>query len=347
MIHGGDIYEKNIRLDFSVNLNPLGCPESVEKAVSESIRSVNLYPDIRYTALRQTIAGYENNRYSEKENPVKKDMIIPGSGASEIIMATAHAYAGKKVLVKLPVFAGYERAFENAGCNVSYSDPDDESDFISQITSENYDLIVIGSPANPTGRVLSPDHMKEIVSACKKAGSTLLSDEVFMGFVTDRKKCTFANFICEDISLIIIRSFTKLYCCPGLRLGYAVCSNAGLADLINAGLPEWNISGPAEKAMTALCGEGGFADKSTEYVANEREYMWQEMSQMGLDVTPSDANFIFFRSGAALYDKLLEKGILIRDCSSYKGIGGRGTFRIGIRKHSENDELLSALKELL
>ena len=353
--HGGDIYDKNIRLDLSVSLNPLGCPESVGKAVSGSIGLLHLYPDIRYSALKEAIAGYENRMYAGNESPVRKEMIVPGSGASELISAAAHEFSGKNVLIKLPVFSGYERAFENAGCKVSFvqpgvgSDhlPDDGSGLISRITSGGFDLVVIGSPANPTGQVINEDLMKDIVKACSKVRSVLLCDEAFMGFVKEKKKYTLAGHLPGNGHMIIIRSFTKLYSCPGLRLGYAVCSEPDLADRITAHLPEWNISMPAEKAMTALCAETDFADKSTEYVSKEREYMMSEMSKLGLNVMHSDANFIFFRSDEKLYDRLLEKGILIRDCRDYKGLGGEGAFRIGIRDRLENDELLSALKEIL
>lgn len=400
--HGGEIYDKNIRLDFSVSLNPLGCPESVKKALGECCPELNLYPDINYNDLRRALALYENTRYHkssciskasqhteiENANEVRcmealqesyEDTIIPLSGASEGITAVAGMFSGKKVLLRLPIFGGYERAFANAKCDIYYSYPntlilDDALDkiadtssiekfsvddyhrgnelLIKQIEEIKPDLMVIGSPSNPLGQLIDPGDLKSIVNACKEAGTTLLCDEAFMGFVQGRKEYSLIRFFLEYSRLIIIRSFTKLYSCPGLRLGYAVTSDPLLAESIREHLPEWNISLPAEKAMLALCEEGDFADKIAEYVAVERKRMLKEMSDMqksGESIFPfvSDANYIFFKSKEYIYEKLLENGILIRNCDNYRGINGKGFYRIGLKTREENDELLDEMKKLM
>ncbi len=341
--HGGEIYDKNVRLDYSVSLNPLGCPESAGAAIAESVSACERYPDIRYAALRRKISVYENERYGDGTDRINEDMIVPGSGASELIMAVARAYAGAKVLLGLPAFAGYERAFESAGCVVEYFRTDDA--FTERIRDDAPDLVVIGSPANPTGQIIKPEDAEGIVKACMDSDSFLLADEAFMGFVLSRKNATFVRFFGSGLHAVVIRSFTKLYSCPGLRAGYAVCSDSETADKISSHLPEWNISAPAEMAMIALCGEGDHADKSTAYVADERSRLVSKMTEMGMDVYPSDANYIFFRSREDLYERLLDKGILIRRCDDHKGIEGTGNYRIGIKTREEDDELLAALEE--
>lgn len=98
-IHGGNIYDKEVSLDFSVNINPLGMPDGVQEAILNDINGYETYPDIRYTELREAVAGKER---------VQADRILCGNGASELIMAVVRAVRPYKCAVAAPSFSGYE-----------------------------------------------------------------------------------------------------------------------------------------------------------------------------------------------------------------------------------------------
>ena len=110
-IHGGNIYDKEVSLDFSVNINPLGMPDGVQEAILNDISGYETYPDIRYTALREAVAGKER---------VQAERILCGNGASELIMAVVRAVRPDKCAVAAPSFSGYERAVSAYGAGIQY-----------------------------------------------------------------------------------------------------------------------------------------------------------------------------------------------------------------------------------
>lgn len=119
-IHGGNIYDKEVSLDFSVNINPLGMPDGVQDAILNNMSGYETYPDIRYTALREAVAGKER---------VQADRILCGNGASELIMAVVRAVRPYKCAVAAPSFSGYERAVSAYGAETEYYKLDEKNGF--------------------------------------------------------------------------------------------------------------------------------------------------------------------------------------------------------------------------
>ena len=174
----------------------------------------------------------------------------------------------------------------------------------------------------------------------------------------------------EALPAVVLRAFTKTFAIPGVRLGYAVCS-APTAERIQRELPEWNLSVFAQYAGTAALeaaaggnvmrgtaaggtpapetsagGTSGYLTASVEMVAREREYLMAELESLGFRVFPSDANYILFQSrDRELHQKLLDKGILIRDCRDYHGLTA-GFYRTAVRTHRENTALLRCLRNI-
>ncbi len=165
-------------------------------------------------------------------------------------------------------------------------------------------------------------------------------------------------FVPGHPALFVLRAFTKIHAMPGLRLGYALCSDAALLERIELARQPWSVSGVAQAAGLAGLGEKHRGQQARDYVAAERERLQRGLGRLGIAYVPSDANYILFHSpgpagekmagqapGADLFSLLLERGICIRDCQNFEGLSA-GYYRIAVRKQEENDRLLQALGEI-
>ena len=146
-------------------------------------------------------------------------------------------------------------------------------------------------------------------------------------------------------NLIVVRAFTKIYAIPGVRLGYLYCEEGELLHAIEQQLPEWNLSTFAQAAGSACVEEKTFVKESKQYVKIEREFLEQRLEKLGLQVLPSDANFLLIQSKIPWYERLLKRGILIRDCSNFRGLK-KGYYRIAVKTREENERLLKEMEEI-
>ena len=362
-LHGGDIYNKNIRLDFSVNVNPYGMPEAVREALRDAVSKAENYPEYSYLSLRHVICHYEQavcsadgtgNQDGKPSNAkhmgLRETQIVVGNGASELIMALAHALTGEKVLLQQPNFSGYERAFSTCGCQIEVAGSQEDFSLSDSICRQIADIkpraVALCSPGNPTGAVIGYALLKEIADACRDAGALLLIDECFLGFAAEADKRSAATLFGSGADIAVLRAFTKLYAMPGVRLGYLVCSKEETAEQIASHLPEWNISAAAEAAGRAALLQKDYARETTKKIRRDRAVTADGLQKLGMRVINGEANFILFHSERELYAPLLEKGILIRDCSNFAEMEDGGWYRIAVRKPEENAELLDAIREI-
>ena len=147
-------------------------------------------------------------------------------------------------------------------------------------------------------------------------------------------------------NLYILRAFTKTFAIPGVRLGYLVSANSEGMKAIRKNLPEWNVSSIAEACGVAaiLCAmETDYLDDSRAYIVEEREYLRSELEDIGIKVHPSVTTFLLVEGHQPLAEILREKGILIRECANFEGLGD-DFYRIAVRKHDDNEELIRCLK---
>lgn len=358
--HGGDIYTNEYRLDFSVNINPFGMEETVRKAAEDSMCMVTAYPDPRCRKLREAVA--------EKLHVMPEDLIF-GNGAAEIIFEMVLAEKPKRAIVITPGFAEYEQALKTVDCEIIYYDRKEEENFSlnehflsflngkmnrnpdrtqeqPQNGNSGIDLVFLCSPDNPTGSVIPSELMKQIIAVCEENGIRLVLDESFIEFVEDRKRDSMISRVQDHTSLFILRSFTKMYGMPGLRLGYGVCRDKELINRMEEMRQPWSVSIPAQAAGIEACKLTGWAESVRDYVKEQRLWMEKQLEELGCRVYPSDANYILFYTEYELMEPLKRKGILIRDCSNYRGLS-RGFYRIAVKREEENRDLLTVLRTIL
>lgn len=339
-MHGGDIYRNRVNIDFSINSNPFGMPESVKNALQESIVNCGSYPDIRNEKLLAAIAA---------KNGVNKEHILCGNGASELFMAIVHGLLPKKIMIPVPSFFGYEYAAAASDSEILFYEMKEEEGFnlnreFLAFLKRGIDILFLANPNNPTGNLIAPAFLEAVLKVCKKLDIIVVLDECFLEFVEGEGELSLKLSINKWPNLIVVRSFTKIFAIPGVRLGYLLCAEEVLLQKIKRQLPEWNLSSFAQAAGVNACGEKDYIAYTAAFVKREREYMTGKLQQMGIKVFPSEADYLLFYSEYPLYEKLLERGILIRDCSNFRGLG-KGFYRAAVRTAEENRCLLKEIEK--
>lgn len=339
VLHGGDIYRNHVKTDFSVNVNPLGIPEAVKAALYEAVDNCTRYPDISAEKLKEAVSEMLT---------VPKGYLLFGNGASELFMAIIHGIKPKKTVIPVPSFYGYEYAAETADGEILYYETKEKNDFCLQedflsVLTEDVDILFLANPNNPTGSLMSREELRNVLSHCRDKGVYVVLDECFIEFCGKERSMlqeieTFSN-------LILVRAFTKIFSIPGVRLGYFVCSNPLLLGKIGRQLPEWNVSRFAQAAGYECAMQTAFVEKTVTFIRKERRFLEDGLKQAGFRVFPGKANFLLIYCEQPLYDRLLEKGILIRDCENFRGLS-KGFYRIAVKDRKENEDLLKAIGEI-
>ena len=338
-LHGGDIYRNQVDLDVSVNVNPLGMPERVKDALFQAVEHSVQYPDLQAEELRKKVSAWLQ---------ISEEGLLFGNGASELFLAIVHAVTPRKILIPVPSFSGYEYAAKVEKTQVEVYETRKENgftlqeDFLGQLT-EDVGLVFLCNPNNPTGACLDETLLRPILVQCEKQQIVVVLDECFLEFVEGGHSMIYEMKICSN--LIVVRAFTKICSIPGVRLGYAYCENALLREKIRKQLPEWNISTFAQAAGVACVEEQAFFEETKYVVKKEREFLERGLLEQGYQVFPGEANFLLLESEKPLYEMLLKKGILIRDCANFRGLK-KGYYRIAVKTRKENERFLQTLKEL-
>lgn len=338
-IHGGDIYRNQVKIDFSVNSNPLGMPEAVKAALYEAVENCSHYPDQSEEQLKQAVGRMLH---------VPREQLLFGNGASELFMAVIHALRPRKTVIPVPAFYGYEYAAGAAEGEILYygtkngNDFGLQEDFITML-KEDVDLLFLANPNNPTGKLISREELRNILWRCREKEITVILDECFIEFCN--QEASMLQEIEAFPNLLLVRAFTKIFAIPGVRLGYLVCSNQLLLEKVGRQLPEWNISVFAQAAGYACAAQTVFIEETAAYIEKERQFLECGLKRAGCRVFSGKANFLLVYSELPLYDWLLEKGILIRDCENFRGLS-KGFYRIAVKERKENEFLLKAIGEI-
>jgi threonine-phosphate decarboxylase len=351
--HGGTVFAQaralgiapEELLDFSASINPLGPAPGVREAVCSAFEKVLHYPDRESFELRRALADVHR---------VGIDNLVVANGSTELIYLLPRLLPGAKGLIIAPAFSEYAQALNRAGWQTDHLLLSSGDGFalslekLAKRLAEGFDLLFLCNPANPTGTLLPATMIEEILRLSRRAGTFLVLDEAFMDFCEDASA---KGLIAESGGGIVLRSMTKFYAIPGLRLGYAV----GHPDIIGRcveNLEPWSVNTPAQVAGVASLASDGYRERTIGYVSVEREALARGLAGLpGLTPFPSAANYLLVEmrnalTAAELRNRLLEKRILIRDCANFQGLDGR-FFRVAVRSGEENRRLLVALAEVL
>ncbi len=340
--HGGDVYRQRYRMDYSVNINPLGTPEPVMAAACEGIRHSAQYPDVDCEALREKLAKAEG---------VKEEQLIFGNGAADLIFSLALAVKPKETLVPAPTFVEYEQAVRTVDSQVVYHKLRKENGFVlgreilEEITPRT-DMVFLCNPNNPTGLLAEKELLLEILEKCAACKALLVIDECFNAFLDRPEDYSMKEYMDSYPNLFILKAFTKIYAMPGLRLGYGLCADPALLSRMREANQPWNVSIPAQYAGTAALDETAYVKRCRDMLSGERDYLKKHLKELGFQALDSQANYIFFHAFPELGRELADRGILIRDCSNFVGLE-EGYFRIAVKTHEENKELINTMKEVM
>jgi threonine-phosphate decarboxylase len=348
--HGGIRADTGQLLDFSANLNPLGPPWQVMLSIGRELSfarilqrrkgvALTCYPDPACSALARRLARLHG---------VSPSQVVVGNGASELIHALPRAFRARRAAIVEPTYTEYLRASLRAGARVSHWLAEGATFRLEPFDPEGADLIWLCNPNNPTGQLWPPGTLIPWVEAYPEM--LFLVDESFLPFRADEPAHTLISAVDRLPNLIVIRSLTKLYTLPGLRLGYAVAS-AERARRLRGQLAPWSVNALAQIAGRIALDDGPFLTQTRAWLAEELGGFTQQVQACSacLEPVPSQANFVLLRlrgvTAAWLTQRLRERGIAVRDAFNFLGLDDRYV-RVALRQADDNRRLFNELRSL-
>ncbi|MGR2737778.1 threonine-phosphate decarboxylase CobD [Billgrantia sp. Q4P2] len=329
-------------VDFSANLNPLGPPPWLAERLADSLTELSVYPDPDYTAARQAIAGHEGLTPGQVR--------LTNGGAEAIFLAAALlARRGvRRAVVVQPTFCEYERACHHYGIAVQHLGLEEESFELDESRALDAmgeaDAVFLCRPNNPTGTLIERGLIERMLSAGLRRGTTLVVDEAFIDFVVPNERLT--PLLARYDNLLLLRSMTKLYAIPGLRLGYLLGGESTVRHIAELQLP-WSVNSVAAALVGALLEDQNYLHRTQSWLDAERPWFQRELEALGLRVVPSRTNFLLLQDGAArpmsaLLEHLARCGILARHTHNFIGLDG-AWLRVAVRTRQENEQLNEAI----
>lgn len=343
VIHGGRPTLHNSKIiDFSSNISPIGIPPSVKKTLKKNIDNIKNYPDFSSSTVISSLKKYTQ---------LEKSNILVGNGAIEIIYNFCFAFLSKKtkVLIPVPTFQEYETAAKLNNCKISYFKTMNLSEnldlFISQIPKNG--CVFICNPNNPTGKLLPKNQLLEIIQKAKKLSTLVFVDECFIEMVPESNE-SIISYVKKYQNLFVLRSLTKSFALPGIRIGYAAASKQMIEILEKIKIP-WSVNSLAQDAANAALKNRSHLIQSNLMIKKELNYLTNKINKIdGFHCDDSSTNFILIKikkDSTKLQKKLLEQKLLIRDCKNFRGLNNH-FIRIAVKSHKDNLKLVKALENL-
>lgn len=352
--HGGDLrtaaeaygLEEEQFLDFSSNMNPLGPPPSVRSVLNAYAERIHAYPDPAVRELKRKLA---------RLHAVEEDCILVGNGAAELIDLAVRAVRPAVAALARPSFTEYEDAVRKAGCEV-YGLPLEAGNGFElgeglirhALERSGADLYIVGSPNNPTGKLADPEHIRLMLSR----GAFVVLDEAFLDFVPGGEKLSMIAEAATSERLVVLRSMTKFYAIPGIRLGYAIGSAEAIGRMKELQVP-WSVNSLAQSIGEAVLDDAEYAERTIRWLAEERPWLADRLRELGMEPVDGAANYLLVRlpdglpfDATRLQREMGRRGVLIRDASRFPGLDGR-YIRLAVKLRDQNAAMLSALQECL
>ena len=352
-VHGGQGWREQGVEDYSQNLNPMGPIPDMDSVLRECMREIGHYPDADSMELRKAIATHYGLDVAN---------VTMGAGSSEIIRDFPQVFIdpGESVLMPSPSFAEYSQQCRIAGVHIDYFPLLPEEDFYlneerlySVLGSKHYAAMYICNPNNPTGRVEGREKLVRIIRRCEELGTMVFLDETLLELVSNEEEVSLSRQVREFTNLIIAHSFTKSFAIPGMRVGFALASEAIVGEMEKVKLP-WNV-GTVEQAVAEhlIRYEMPYVRKAAEDMREESEVMQVRLHEAGFPVDRVSDSFFYFISlrglgltGASFKELMLKEGIMVRDCASF-GPEFADYVRFCVKDEERNRRFVAAVTNVL
>ncbi len=338
-LKGYHLDKRQYRLKLDQNENPFGFPEALKEKFWQRVRQLDWgrYPDFQMEGLTERIAAYV-------QLPVEN--VLVGNGSNSLIQALllVALSPGDRLIVPEPTFTLYGLTGKMLGAEVVTCrlHPEDFSlplpEILQAAHAANARLLALCTPNNPTGNSFPIQQLQTLLDAFP---GLVVIDEAYFEFSRQDAK----PLLREHENLVILRTFSKAMSLAGMRIGYLMAAPEICAEVKKARLP-YSVSLFSEMAVTVALEEIDLLSAAVREILHQRDNLWPALQEFSsLRVYPSDANFFLIRAkdGAALFQHLLQDGILVRDVSNYPAL--ENSLRISVGRREENQRLLESLKQ--
>ncbi|MEK5058062.1 threonine-phosphate decarboxylase [Paenibacillus sp. FSL H7-0326] len=353
--HGGDVETAAVKygrlpadfLDYSANINPLGPPPAVTRALTEGMHHILRYPDPGHRSLKHKLAA---------KLKLSDDQLLIGNGAAECMALIIQAFTPAAVGTIEPGFSEYRQLAAQYGSRIEYIYGHKELNYRAELSAilellDRVELLFIGQPNNPNGVQYARSELEAIAVYARDRDVKVVIDEAFIDFIPEHERETLTDSLEPYPNVIVIHSMTKFYAIPGLRLGYAI----GHPDIISAMSRKqvtWSVNGLALLAGEACLMENSAYEEQTQAcIKEERNRLMSELPALGFQVYPGVANYLLLETpdgwnAESLQEAMGKQGILIRNCAMYTGLGDKSV-RIAVKGRQDNSRFLEVLRLLL
>lgn len=355
--HGSDIeiiaerynISKESIIPYASNVNPLGFSPKAREALLNNIDAISSYPDRDYVSLRSSISKYCG---------CLPEQLILGNGTSDLIRLTMETISPKKTLIVGPTYSEYARTATMFGSEITtymlknLDDFEMDVEMFLKALNDSIDLLVLCNPNNPTGKLLTREQMDTILSRCLELNIFVMVDETYIEFVRDVDAVSSVALARKYDNLIVLRSVSKFFAAPGIRLGYAITSNEDfLNETSNTKIP-WNINSYASVAGVMFEDEK-YINLTKSLIHTERNLIYSALSsRKTIKVFKPEANFVLIKllkedqTAGEVFDYCIKKGFMIRDCTDYEGLGDKYV-RFCFMKPEQNDNMVNTILEIV
>ncbi len=333
---------KNV-IKLASNENPLGPSPAAVEAMQKMLSNMHIYPDGNCYYLRETLA---------EKISVRPEQLIFGNGSDEILSFLTMAYLnpGDEAVMVDPSFSEYDFAVRIMGgipkrVNLEGADFSYSVDDILKNVTDKTKMVFICSPNNPTGSIIKSADLDRLIRNLPEKVMTVL-DQAYIEYVDDPEHPDGLNYIEEGFSVVVLRTFSKIYGLAGLRIGYGVAPVEIISDLNRVREP-FNVSAIAQTAALAALADEAQIERSREMVFSARRQLSEGLAKLSLKPVPDQANFCFVDIGMdskQAFSALMQKGVIVRTGDIF---GFPTYIRVTYSTPEENRRFLIALTEIL
>lgn len=353
--HGGDLesaanaygIEESAFLDFSANINPLGPPQHVLQQLEMAISAIVRYPDPGHRHFKQLLGS---------KLRVNENSICVGNGAAECMSLILLGLHPQKVGIIEPCFSEYRQLSEQFNIEVTSIYGRQDQDWKANVEEigellHQVDLLFIGQPNNPNGVQYTLKELRLLAECAEQCHTYLVIDEAFIDFIPVQQQCSLLSELENYPHTLLVRSMTKFYAIPGLRLGYTL-AHPDVIRLMSGKQVTWSVNGLALLAGEAALQSGEEFERDTlELISHERAVLIQGLTRLGCEVSPGEANFLLVRlpnpwRAIDMQHELGIRGILIRSCAMYPGLED-GHIRIAVKGKEANIVFITEIQSVI